>query len=70
MPVQGSAVRDEVLRLLFWEDNAKLGGYVSIQTPEAYEDQPRTSVELKRPKFSEQQDLIEAVRQKKKNDMT
>ena len=66
MPVQGSAVRDEVLRLLFWEDNAKLGGYVSIQTHEAYEDQPRTSVELKRPKFSEQQDLIEAVRQKKK----
>ena len=53
--------------MLFWEENAKLRGYALVQTPDAFEDQLGTSIELQRPDSSEQEDLIEALCQEKED---
>ena len=53
--------------MLFREENDELGGYMSVQTLEAYKDQQGTSIELQRPDTSEQQDLIEALHQEKEH---
>ena len=47
---------------MFWEENAKPGGYASVQTLEAHEeDRSRASMELQRARTSKQKDLIEAL---------
>ena len=67
MPVQGPAVRNEVWRVLFWEENVELRDYTLVQTPKTCESQPGTNTEFQRYGSSKKQDLIEALHQEKED---